>query len=101
QPPEPRIRGVPARYRPHLLAQRADRWAVLAPSQVGELIFHLTIFRVGCPAITSGIFWDEDFLDEVVQLVQVNIGKDGRGYAALRGAGKRGVVHPVLQVSGL
>jgi hypothetical protein len=68
QPPKPRICGVLTRQCLPVFDQCAHRGAVPASALTCELLFHLAVFRVGCPALTSGVFGNENVLDKPVQL---------------------------------
>ena len=59
------------------------------------------VFGVLFPAVPAGVSWDEFFLDELVELVQVDVAEHGRYHAALRNPAQRVMVLPVFQVPGL
>ena len=59
------------------------------------------VARMGAPSGAAGVRGQELLLDEPVQLVQVDVGQEGRQDAALRRAAERRPVPPVLQVAGL
>src|SRR3954449_1839682 len=45
------------------------------------------------------MFWNQHRLDELIQLVEVDVGEDWAYHAALRGAAQRRVIFPILQVT--
>src|SRR5262249_60118429 len=53
------------------------------------------------PVGPAGVFRDERPFDELVQPIEVDVGKDGADNPALRRAAEGGVPLPVLHVSGL
>src|SRR3954453_2938214 len=45
------------------------------------------------------MFWNQHRLDELIQLVEVDVGEDWADHAALRGTAQRRVIFPILQVT--
>src|SRR5262249_15773771 len=43
--------------------------------------------------------WDQPRLDELIQPVEVDVGEDRAGHAALRGTAQRRVIFPIFQVT--
>ena len=43
--------------------------------------------------------WDQHRLDKLIQPVEVDVGKDWAGHAALRGTAQRRMIFPILQVT--
>jgi hypothetical protein len=57
--------------------------------------------RVRLPSASVVVSREQHRLGELVQSVEVDVGKDRADHAALRAAAERGMILPVLQVSGL
>ncbi len=100
QPPIFRIVRIRARQAGHPLTQCPGLGPVTAPAGFRQQILRLQICRVSGPALSIGVLRDQNFLDELVQLVQVDVGQDRGSHSALRRSGERGAPFPVLQVSG-
>ncbi len=84
QPPIARIIGILAGQAVQPPVERPRLRAVTVPAGSCDRLFHRAVLRVTGPEPASGVFRDQDRLDEDVQLVQVDVGQDRGCDAALR-----------------
>lgn len=76
QPPIARIVLILAGQALHLLAEPGGLDTVAAPASARERVRNLQVGRVAGPARASGVFRNQNRLDELVQLVQLDRGQD-------------------------
>jgi hypothetical protein len=76
QPPVARISGIPAGQAAKLLAQLAFQDVIAMSAGTPHGGSHLTVGGVFRLPVSSGVLRNEILFDELVQPVQINIGKD-------------------------
>jgi hypothetical protein len=81
QPPVTRIIRVLAGEAVQPLVEGPHLSTVAPSTGLPDRSFHLAVLGVASPEPASGVLRYENCLDENVQLVQVDVGKDGRGDA--------------------
>lgn len=94
-----RVTGIVRGQEPPLLPQRCQLLDRSPPLGPGRGILGGLVGRIAPPSLSSVVGRHEDGLHKLIELVQVDVRKNGRADGTLRTSAVGGVLAPVLQVA--